>query len=273
MAVFPLREDSQFVCFQDSKVGAVLVTSTARRVPRLDRGESWQKKKLVYNRCVSKELGEIYHATNIHPDYQRLLVRYLSDPRFIGAEDESETCINYLLELNEWVQTVKKPPEIQAILLTGSLSHFKEERPDLNPIIDGPRWNGAREGGSDIDVLCLYRGNIGSLLKLKWLDMNIPERELVHPDDFVINARNYFRESLKLSKFQALSNRIELHVAVLTPELAETALKKYVRYMIRTGTLIWGSLNLPSYGTHRDTPLHFKRPSRDPIIEQMAGGF
>lgn len=70
-----------------------------------------------------------------------------------------------------------------------------------------------------------------------------------------------------------LFNRIELHVIILTDSLKSVILPKAVRHIIRTGTLMWGSLPLAIYGTHRDKPLPFKSPDIDPIIDMMGGGF
>lgn len=208
-----------------------------------------------------------------HPDFLDLLGRYEKDGRFLGAEDNRKKCIDYLLELNSWIQSVKKPPEIQAVLLAGSFSCLKTETPDLSPVVDGPWYFGKREGGSDIDVLFFYRTNISGLLKLKWLDFNLPERELVHPEDFVVNTIRSLNDQLKNSCSQEFGNRVEIHVAALTQILGKLALKKYVRGMIQTGTLIWGSLPINDYGKFREIPPTFKRNTSDAIVDRMSGGF
>ncbi len=208
-----------------------------------------------------------------HSDYHKLLSRYENDYRFATREQERQKCIDYLIGLGNWVQRVKKPPEIQAVLLAGSFSSLKKETPDLEPVIHGPWFRGMREGGSDMDVLFLYSSNIAGLLKLRWLDFNVPERELVHPDDFVVNTIRYLNDQLRRDCSQELVNRVEVHVAVLTSTLGKFALKKYVRHMIQTGTLIWGDLSIGDYGRYRENPPALKRNSADAIIDRMAGGF
>lgn len=210
--------------------------------------------------------------SKIHPDFQKLLDRYQSDPRFEGKEPDRQTCINYLIALNNWIQVVEKPSEIQAVLLSGSFSSLKKDTPDLREVINGP-WFGNREGGSDLDVLFLYASNIAGLLKLKWLNFNIPERESTHPDDFEANAYDTLKLQLRENCSEALINRVEIHVAVLTPTLGELALKKYIRHMISTGTLIWGDLQSSNYGKYREDPPSFNRPASDSIINLMGGGF
>lgn len=209
----------------------------------------------------------------VHPDFQKLLERYHIDPRFSGKEQERQKCLGYLLSLNDWVQRITKPPEITAVLLTGSFSCLKKDTPDLAPVISGPWFGGVREGGSDLDVLFVYSSNISGLLKLRWLDFNIPERELVHPDDFVVNTINFLKSQLNQNCSNEFINRVEIHVSVLTQTLGRFALKKYVRHMIQTGTLIWGNLEISDYGKYREKPPLFRRPDSDPIIDQMIGTF
>lgn len=220
-----------------------------------------------------KEVSTNNHNPIVHPDFQKLLDRYITDQRFSGKEQDRHICISYLVELNNWVQNIVLPSEIQAVLLTGSFSSLKKESPDLEPVIRGPRFNGTREGGSDIDLLFLYSSDVAGLLKLKWLDFNIPERELVHPDDFVVNTIRLLEEQLRMGCSMELANRVEIHVVILTSMLGCLALKKYVRHMIQTGTLIWGNLQIADYGKYRNNPSIIKRPSSDPIIDRMAGGF
>ncbi|OGD81553.1 hypothetical protein A2572_04165 [Candidatus Collierbacteria bacterium RIFOXYD1_FULL_40_9] len=208
-----------------------------------------------------------------HPDFLDLLGRYEKDRRFLCAEEDRKKCIDYLLELNDWVQSAKKLPEILAVLLAGSFSSLKAETPDLRPVVDGPWYRGRREGGSDIDVLFFYKTNIAGLLKLKWLDFNLPERELVHPDDFIVNTIRSLCDQLKNNCSPELGNRVEIHVAALTQTLGKFALKKYARGMIQTGTLIWGSLPINDYGKYRENPPTFKRNTSDAILDQMSGGF
>lgn len=208
-----------------------------------------------------------------HPDFASLIDRYVLDSRFDGKENDRQKCINYLYELNDWVQTVKKPPEIQAVLLAGSFSALNKEAPDLNPVNHGPWYWGTREGGSDMDVLFVYSSNIRGLLKLKWQDFNLSERELVHPDDFVVNTKHSLKDQLYRDCSPDFVNRVEIHVVVLTQELGKIALKKYVRHMIQTGTLIWGDLKINDYGKYRTNPPSFTRPSSDALIDRMGGGF
>ncbi len=223
---------------------------------------------------MSKETGEFIGQSAMHPDFRSLLERYIDDPRFDSDEPARVACIEYLLELNEWVQNIHKPPEISAVILAGSFSSYKTTPPNLEPVIDGPRPNGVREiGGSDMDVLFTYKSDISGLLNLKWLDFNTPEREMVHPDDFVYNTLKHLRHELKRQGSKRLSNRVELLIAVLTPTLGELALKKYVRHMIKTGTLIWGDIPVASYGKFREKDLPYKRPSSDSIQDKQDGGF
>lgn len=210
--------------------------------------------------------------SEIHPDYTRLIERYKTDSRFSDKERDRQKCLDYLIELNSWVQKVQLPPEIQAVLLAGSFSSLKNDSPDLRPVVHGPWFRGTREGGSDLDVLFLYSSNIAGLLKLKWLDFNIPERELVHPDDFVVKTIEFLKGQLQNTS-EDFRDRAEIHVAVLTPTLGMLALKKYVRHMIQTGTLIRGYLNLMDYGKYRESPPAINRPSSDPVLDLMAGGF
>lgn len=213
------------------------------------------------------------HNLKAHPDFQKLLERYHIDPRFSGKEQERQKCIDYLLNLSDWVQRITKPLEITAVLLTGSFSCLKKDTPDLAPVIRGPWFRGCREGGSDLDVLFVYSSNISGLLKLRWLDFNIPERELVHPDDFVVNTIIFLKSQLNQNCSNEFINRVEIHVSVLTQTLGRFALKKYVRHMIQTGTLIWGILGQGDYGIYRDNPPTILRPTSDPIIDLMSGGF
>jgi hypothetical protein len=213
------------------------------------------------------------NQVGMHPDYLALLNRYSNDLRFGQDLWSKQECIRYLTELNTWVQTVSKPAEIRAILLTGSFSHLNVQPPNLQPVIDGPITGFGKPGGSDIDLLFLYQSNIKGLLNLKWLDLNVPERELTHPQNFVVNTRKYFQKELCLFGNNDLTKRVEMHVVVLTPELGEVGLKGYVKSMIKVGTLIWGEIALPSYGTYREKPLRFKRPGTDSILDQMGGGF
>ena len=210
---------------------------------------------------------------NTHPDFLGLVDRYEKDIRFKGRDDDRQKCINNLLALNNWVQLIVKPPEIMAVLLAGSFSALKEETPDLAPVIDGPRYWGKREGGSDMDVLFFYRTSVAGLLKLKWLDFNLPERELVHPGNFLMNTIKDFRGQLVKKSPAELAARVEVHVVGLTPALGKFALKMYVKNMIRTGTLMWGNLTIDDYGKRRDNPPTFKRNARDGVIDQMGGGF
>jgi len=210
---------------------------------------------------------------DIHPDFQNLLDRYRTDQRFAGKEQDRQVCIWYLTELNSWVQRVVLPSEIQAVLLSGSFSSMKKTTPDLEPVVHGPWFRGVREGGSDIDVLFLYTSDIVGLLKLRWLDFNIPERELAHPDDFIVNTLKSLRILLHDNCSTELAERVEIHLAVLTPTLGELALQKYVRHMIQTGTLIRGSLQIADYGRYRNNPPAIRRPTSDPIIDRMSGSF
>ena len=209
----------------------------------------------------------------IHQDFENLISRYHHDTRFVGKEIERKKCIDYLLGLGEWIQKITMPTEISAVLLSGSFSCVKPEIPDLAPVVHGPWFNGVRDGGSDMDVLFIYSSNISGLLRLKWLDFNVPERELVHPDNFVINTINFLKLQLKQDCSDELVNRVEVHVSVLTNTLGKFALKKYVRHMIKTGTLIWGDLPVSDYGKYRQNPPTFRRPKYDPIIDRMTGTF
>ncbi len=208
-----------------------------------------------------------------HPDFLGLLNRYENDRRFTGNEADRQKCIDYLLELNDWVQLVSKPPEIQAVLLAGSFSALNPEPPDLRPFENSPKYRGVRRGGSDIEVLFVYSSNLLGLLRLKWLDFNIPERELEHPDNFLTNTWKDLRRQLFEQTSRDLSSRIEMGLFALTPTLGKYALKRHIRHMITTGTLMWGSLAISDYGKRRDNPPKIKRPDIDPILYMMDGGF
>lgn len=209
----------------------------------------------------------------IHPDFEKLISRYRQDTRFVGKEIERQKCIDYLLGLGSWIQKITMPTDISAVLLAGSFSCINPEIPDLAPVVRGPWFNGVRDGGSDMDVLFIYSSNISGLLRLKWLNFNVPEREICHPDDFVVNSIDFLKRQLKQDCSDDLNNRVDVHVSVLTKTLGKFALKKYVRHMIQTGTLVWGNLPVSDYGKYRENPPAFRRPKYDPIIDRMTGTF
>jgi len=205
---------------------------------------------------IKKE--EVY----LHPDFKALLERYKTDQRFQGNDQVREQIIVYLTELNEFIQAVEKPPDVQAVLLTGSFSSLKKEPPDLRkPVGIEPRWDGSRRGGSDIDLLVALKSSVSDLIRLKWYQITAPGFEIPHPRDFTINTRRYFKSQLEKYGNQDLIDRVEISAIPITESLKEMTLKEYFKHMVGTGTLLWGDLPLPSYGVYRDNPPEIKRPA------------
>lgn len=196
-----------------------------------------------------------------HPDFLSLIARYETDKRFKNPQ-ERKKCIQLLLELNDWAQSIEKPPEIFALMLFGSFSKLGENPPRLQPYRNAPKFNDRRSGGSgsDIDILCFYKTNVLGWLWLKLAEFNLDFDELVHPEDFLYNTGRYLKASMwNNPRYSNVAQRAEINVIPYIPGIGGiTSEHGIYKQIVSTGTLLWGRSPSRIYGKTREKPKKVK---------------
>lgn len=206
----------------------------------------------------------------IHPDFLRLLQRYKTDKRFKSSKEKQE-CMKLLLELNDWAQSVEKPPKLISLMLYGSFSSYGEVPPRPQPYKNAPKFNGKRErgSGSDIDILCFYKTSVLNWLLLQLSEFDLDFDELVHPKNFLYNTGRYLQESLRNDpRYKNVAQRAEINVIPFIPGIGGvTSEIAFYNTILSTGTLLWGRSPSRKYGKTRDNPRSFiPRSSEHPSL-------
>ncbi len=173
----------------------------------------------------------------MHPDFQTLIERYRTDPRFEGKEQERQVCINTLNRLNEFVQMMSLPEGIGGVILGGSLSYEGKM----------PRFKEDGQLASDIDLLFVHN----AITKIGKHD--IPAHHPADLSDYI------WGQAKQLGFFDLLKDNygngpgIEVHFfhgqrGIFNRDIRDDVSK----HMMQTGTLIRGTVPYDDYGIYRN---------------------
>lgn len=191
-------------------------------------------------------------AFPLAPEVASLLDRYRVDDRFNGHEEKRAKCMEVILKLNNFIQKIsqegKIPPNVKAILLTGSLSERSSHIPRF---YTGGEYVG--ELISDIDLLVVQENG---------------KRKFKYQDGFFNRSEfaRFLQEEAKINMFIHETFHIGT-INRLPRNLFPNKPKDVVPNMLDTATLLYGQLPPDTYGQHRDGGSPIKPAPSDWYIE------